>query len=66
MEREIERVDIWSKKPSSFHIKADSELKNVIAHLVSGVNNLSKKFDAYSALASRSTGIYPIPVMKVE
>ena len=37
--QEIDRDDYGSREPSTYGIKTDPELKNVMSNLVNGVNN---------------------------
>ena len=49
-----ERKEIGSRKQRLYEMKTDPDLKNVMASLVNGVNNLSKKFDAFTVMANRN------------
>ena len=49
-----EREEIGSRKQGLYEMKTDPDLKNVMASLVNGVNNLSKKFDAFTVMANRN------------
>ena len=63
---EVNRDEFRSRKPSNYEMKADPELKNVMSNLVTGMNNLSKKFDAFTISTSSSPYKELNPIMKVD